>query len=413
MTYKTRWVLSTTLLLVLTSGLLWVFLKPSPTITQKPPKKTQPVLLQQANFKQIPGWNTNHNYRLSLKTFQLSCKVFLKQDPSTAIGTPLIPLTVHDMLKPCQSALKISSKNTTNQQAKQFFETWFTAVIPYQKQAMKGLFTGYYMPLLLGSLVKTDQYAIPIYATPDNLLSIELGLFNPSWQGKHLMARVEGQKVLPYYTRKQINHGAIEHHAPVIAWTTSPIERLNLEIQGSGVVKFPNGESLYLGYAAANGAPYTPIGRVMINKGIFTRDTASMPAIRSYLKSHPQQVDLIIDQNKSFVFFKKLEEKIALGAQGIGLTPGYSLAVDPRWIPLGLPIWLSTTHPDPQKPSHKPLHRLMIAQDTGGAIRGVVRGDVYWGEGARAESIAGNMRNKGYYWILVPKHINIPSFSSE
>lgn len=405
MTFKTRWVLPLAIILIILSSLLWILLKPSHKIPHKPPKKPEPVLLRAVNFEKIPGWNITHNYRASLKTFQQSCQIFSKQAPSTVIGTALIPLTVQDMQKSCQAALKLTNNNLSNQQAKHFFEHWFTAVIPYQKKAIEGLFTGYYMPLLLGSLVKTDQFNIPIYGVPDNLLSIELGLFNRSWEGKHLMARIEGQKVLPYFTRKQINQGAIKNHAPVLAWTTSAIERLNLEIQGSGVVRLSHGEPIYLGYAAANGAPYIPIGRVMINKGIFTRDTASMPAIRAYLKAHPEEVDPIINENKSFVFFKRLKEKIALGAQGIGLTPGYSLAVDPRWIPLGLPIWLSTTHPDPRQTSHQPLNRLMIAQDTGGAIRGVVRGDIYWGEGKRAESIAGNMRNKGYYWILVPKQI--------
>ena len=185
------------------------------------------------------------------------------------------------------------------------------------------------------------------------------------------------------------------------------MDRLNLEIQGSGVVKLPNDDELYLGYATGNGAAYTPVARVLIEQGVLTRDTASMQAIRAYFESHPNKTNAVIHRNKSFVFFRVLEKQIALGAQGVSLTSGYSLAVDRHFVPMGVPIWLSTTHPDKKYHHKRVLQRLMIAQDTGGAIRGMVRGDVYWGAGKRAESIAGRMRNQGQYWFLVPKHVPI------
>jgi membrane-bound lytic murein transglycosylase A len=263
------------------------------------------------------------------------------------------------------------------------------------------------MPLLHGSLVKTSQYNVPIYGLPDNLITVDLSLFFPSWEHKRLVGRVEGQKLVPYYTRAEIDKGVLEKHAPIIVWTDSVFDRLNLEIEGSGVVQLPNGEQIYLGYASGNGAPYTAIGRVLIDQGVLTRDNASMQRIRHYLETHPNKMTSVINRNKSFVFFKILDEQIALGAQGVGLTGGYSLAVDRQWIPMGTPLWLSTTHPDKKHHDKNVLQRLMIAQDTGGAIRGMVRGDIYWGAGDRAERIAGNMRNQGKYWLLIPKHVPI------
>lgn len=185
-------------------------------------------------------------------------------------------------------------------------------------------------------------------------------------------------------------------------WVDNRIDRFFLEIQGSGVVELGSGEKVYVGYAAANGAKYTAIGRVLAKKGVIERKDLSMQAIRSYLEQHPKEMDEVLHQNKSFVFFRILKQQGALGAQGVALTPGYSLAVDRKWIPLGMPIWLDTTHPGVDSKTH-PLQRLMIAQDTGGAINGMVRGDVFWGAGSDATFIAGHMKNSGRYWLLVPK----------
>jgi len=218
-----------------------------------------------------------------------------------------------------------------------------------------------------------------------------------------IVGRIEKGKVVPFYNRAAINKGALRHQAPVLVWVNSHIDRLFLEIQGSGVVKLPNGEKLYLGYEAENGATYTPIGKVLVNRGVLTKEKASMQSIRAYLEAHPDKIESIINENSSFVFFRVLQHSAAMGAQGIELTAGYSLAVDRKWIPLGTPLWLSTTHPDAESDEQHLLQRLMIAQDTGGAIRGQVRGDVFWGYGKKATNIAGLMKNEGHYWLLLPK----------
>jgi membrane-bound lytic murein transglycosylase A len=237
------------------------------------------------------------------------------------------------------------------------------------------------MPQIKGNLKRSAKYNTPIYGLP-----------------KH--------RYLTSYTREQIDRGALKKKAPVIAWIHSPAERLFLEIEGSGVIKLPNGKHLYLGYAGENGAPYTSVAKVMINNGLMSRHTASKKAIMRYLAHHPQQAKRILHKNKSFVFFEDLKKPMALGAQGMALTPGYSLAVDKKWIPLGAPLWLDTKRPDIKKQSNeKQLQRLMIAQDTGGAIRGFKRGDIFWGSGKLATFLGENMKNTGHYWLLLPKHI--------
>lgn len=357
---------------------------------------------RQVNFNQLPGWETAE-FKKSLQTFQTSCRAFVKQDPDRVVGTEKIDLQAKDWQPACHAALKLNPVNEKN--AKLFFQEWFSPVEFYDDKPVRGLFTGYYMPLLKGSYEKTDEYSVPLYELPSNLVNIDLGLFIPHLKNRKIVGRITGNKVVPYYTREQINKGAIKDTAKVLLWIHSPIDRLFLEIQGSGIVELEDGSRVFVGYDGQNGAPYTAIAGVLIKKGIMTKHNASMQAIKRYLEAHPKQIDNVINQNKSFIFFRKLTLDAALGSQGVALTPGYSLAIDREWIPMGAPLWLSTTRPDSKDPNiSKPMQRLMIAQDTGGAIRGKVRGDVFWGGGDRATLIAGHMKNEGHYWLLLPRH---------
>ncbi|STX28330.1 Membrane-bound lytic murein transglycosylase [Legionella beliardensis] len=366
-------------------------------------KKPAPLMLtlREASFAGLPGWN-EANTKKSLSTFQISCKTFLRQDPERDVGSQQIPLKVKDWYPACREALTL--QDATETQARHFFQRWFKPVAFYDKDTVHGLFTGYYQPLLHGSLTKTDEYNVPLYGLPSNLVTINLGAFSPDLANRRIIARIENNQVLPFYTRAEINKGKIKDKAPVLVWINSHIDRVFLEIQGSGIVELPNGERLYVGYAGENGATYTPIAKVLIDRGIMTKDNASMQRIRAYLEAHPKEILPVINRNKSFVFFQTLNHTAAMGAQGVALTPGYSLAVDRKWIPLGTPLWLDTTRPNKNSDNQKPLQRLMIAQDTGGAIRGVVRGDVFWGAGDRATYIAGHMKNEGRYWLLLPRH---------
>lgn len=358
---------------------------------------------RQVGFNQLPGWH-GAQFKKSLTAFQTSCKAFLKQNPDRVVGTTKIDLQIKDWQPACVVALNLDPNN--EQDAKKFFQEWFAPVEFYQGKPVKGLFTGYYMPALKGSYKKTDEYSVPLYEVPKDLVTVNLEDFIPRLKNRKLVGRVVGNKLVPYYTRAQINQGAIHDKAKVLLWIHSPIDRLFLEIQGSGIVDMDDGSRIFVGYDAQNGAPYTAIAGVLIKKGVMTKHTASMQAIKRYLEAHPKQMDKIINQNKSFVFFRKLSLDGALGSQGVTLTPGYSLAIDRNWIPMGAPLWLSTTRPDSTNPDvNKPMQRLMIAQDTGGAIRGKVRGDVFWGGGDKATLIAGHMKNEGHYWLLLPRHV--------
>jgi len=363
--------------------------------------KPVPIQLKPSSFQQLPGWNGAH-VKQSFAAFQRSCNTFMHQAPEQTVGSDQIQLQVKDWLPACRASKTLYP--ITNASTKDFFEKWFQPIEFRQKTTLKGLFTGYYLPQLQGSLTKTAEYSVPIYGLPDNLISVNLRQFGNDFSRHQLIGRLENNKLTPFYTRADINKGAIDKHSPVLAWVNSPIDRLFLGIQGSGMVKLTNGDTLYLGYAGENGAPYTAIAKVLIDKGVMTLSNASMQGIKKYLEAHPDEMDDVLNQNKSFVFFQLLKNSAAMGAQGVVLTPGYSLAVDRKWIPLGAPLWLATTHPTNKSNSHEAvLQRLMIAQDTGGAIRGAVRGDVFWGAGKKATFIAGNMKNKGNYWLLLPR----------
>lgn len=339
--------------------------------------KTKNTTLHQIAFANLPGWD-DADVKKSLVAFQRSCKTFLKQKPTKAVGSQHINLQAKDWHPACGAAIPLTSIDDNT--ARTFFEKWFYPVEFGKQKKLRGLFTGYYMPTIKGNLTKTDEYSTPIYGIPH--------------QTKHLST----------YTREKIDNGDLYKKAPAIAWINSPIERLFLEIEGSGVIQLASGKKIYLGYAGENGAPYTSIGSVLIKKGVLTKDNASKSAIKRYLESQPKKAKSILHKNESFVFFEKLKEPIALGAQGMGLTPGYSLAVDKKWIPLGAPLWLTTSVPNKKNDEKKQqFQRLMVAQDTGGAITGLMRGDIYWGSGKKATYLGEHMKNEGHYWLLLPK----------
>jgi membrane-bound lytic murein transglycosylase A len=367
-----------------------------------PFKNNKPEIhVKSVAFSKLPGWGAT-DLLPSFTTFLRSCEAFSQKSPSQEVGSPIIHLKASDWQRVCVAAKKLGTPYT-QKQIHTFFETWFHPVVFFDNKPVKGLFTGYYVPTIKGSLTKTSTYSVPIYGVPDDLITIHLSDFDPTFKHRLLMGRVIGQhRLIPYHTTKEINHGAITKHAPVIAWVKSPVDRLFLQIQGSGIITLSNGEHMHLDYAAQNGAPYTAIGRVLIERGALTKKTTSMQSIRHYLETHPEEMNDILNQNQSFVFFKRSNQTGAIGWQGKVLTPGYSLAIDLNWVPIGTPIWLNTTLPNVNNQQPQPFRRLMIAQDTGGAIRGPVRGDVFWGAGEKATSIAGIMQQRGYYWLLLP-----------
>ncbi|MFY7697722.1 MAG: murein transglycosylase A [Legionella sp.] len=357
------------------------------------------ITIKKVAFSKLPDWQNSH-IKQSFDTFKISCRTLLKLDPKKFVGSASIDLKAEDWHPACKAALSLEKED--NKTIRYFFESFFAPVTFYQHKQIRGLFTGYYLPELAGSLTKTDEFNVPLYSTPKHLITVDLGLFDQQLKfHRKLVGRLVGNKLLPFYTRQEINNGALVNEGHAIAWIKSEVDRQFLEIEGSGVIKLGDGSEMYVGYDAENGAPYVSIAKILIDMGAMTADNASMQHIRQFFKSHPEKVDAVLNQNKSFVFFAP--QSAAMGAQGVALTPGYSLAVDRKWIPLGAPIWLMTTIPHRNSGQHTQFNRLMIAQDTGGAIRGPVRGDVYWGAGASATYIAGHMKNNGFYWLLLPK----------
>jgi len=359
--------------------------------------------LKAVSFQALSSWTDTDKTR-SLTAFLKSCHVFARRNLQTEVGSHLIPMKAGDWSQVCQAAQAL--KDPTSAMLTTFFQTWFTPVGIYEKtKLVEGLFTGYYVPLFEGRKTRSETFSVPLYGVPDNLLTIDLGNFNPHWKGRRLIGRLVGHQVLPFHTREAIDGGAIKENAPVIVWLNNVFDRLVFEIQGSGVVRLEDGSLIFLGYAGENGAPYRAIANVLIQQGVMNRDNASMSRIRSYFEAHPETMRQVLNQNESFVFFTAMKQREAVGSQGTELTPGYSLAVDLHFIPIGTPLWLNTRQPNMHDNQDIPFHRLMIAQDTGGAIRGIVRGDVFWGEGEEAETMAGNMRHPGDYILLLPKTV--------
>ncbi|MCR9192517.1 MAG: MltA domain-containing protein [Gammaproteobacteria bacterium] len=404
MTQRSKFILLTIGIVALCAALVFYWQTPKhPSIPTQPeliPEPVETVILKPASFSELPGWSTTQTLK-SLEAFQLSCQRLIHLKPTRPVGNEWLPLQAKDWFRPCRAALKL--KSPSEQKAKSFFETWFQPQTFVKEQPIVGLFTGYYAPQIAASLQKTEAYPTPIYGVPKDLIVIKLNDFDPALPARKLMGHIKHNRMKPYYSRAEIDQGAIKHTAPVIAYVRNPIDRLFLEIQGSGTLKFEDGSQANLGYAGKNGLSYTAIGRVLIRRGILNSKTVSMQNIQKYLESHPAERNNIINKNRSFVFFKTMTEEGAYGTQGAKLTPGYSLAVDPSWVPLGMPIWLNTTRPDSELNTNHPLNRLMIAQDTGGAIKGTVRGDVFWGNDNQAAAIAGKMKNHGRYWLLTPK----------
>lgn len=283
-----------------------------------------------------------------------------------------------------------------------FFEESFT---PYQvfnpDGSSQGLITGYYEPRLTGSRIKTDRFRYPLYAVPDDMLTIDLSEVYPQLKGMRLRGRLQDRRIVPYYNRAEIDNGKTSLQGRELFWVEDVVDLFFLQIQGSGRIELPDGSLVKVGYAEQNGHPYVSIGKKLVEMGELKLEEASMQGIKNWAQQYPEKLDALLAQNPSYVFFRELPNELSapLGALGVPLTEAYSIAVDPRTIPLGSPVFLATTYPN----TSEPLNRLMLAQDTGGAIKGAVRADFFWGFGEQAGAQAGRMKQSGQMWVLFPK----------
>ncbi|MDH3689156.1 MAG: MltA domain-containing protein [Gammaproteobacteria bacterium] len=301
----------------------------------------------------------------------------------------------------CSSATEID--NPTDSVTRQFFETHF---VPHRLRGVRGkrrgLITGYYEPLLWGSLEQTDRFRYPIYRRPDDLLHIELGELFPDLKNRRVRGRLVGNKVVPYHDRATIEGdiGPLKGHE--LLWVDNAEDLFFLHIQGSGRVRLPDGRIVGVGYADQNGYAYTSIGRVLADQGELELEEVSLFTIRDWLRTNSDRSVELLSQNQSYVFFSLREEtqQGPIGSFQVPLSAERSIAVDPQTVPLGVPIWLDTSLPGDSK---TPYRHLVFAQDTGGAIKGHIRADLFWGMGPRAELMAGTMKQPGRLYVLLPK----------
>ena len=288
-----------------------------------------------------------------------------------------------------------------------FFERRFTPWrIESSTGSQSGLITGYYEPLLKGGLAHKPG-RVPFYSAPEDLLTLDVGSLYPELKGRRVRGRLQGKTVVPYWSRADIGAGKLTGNPKVLAWADDAVEALFMEVQGSGRILLEDGSTLRLGYADQNGHPYKSIGRWLVDQGELTLDQASMQSIRAWAQAHPERLQEMLNANPSQVFFRLLpaNDDGPVGALNVPLVAEASVAVDPKFVPLGAPLYLATTRPN----SGRAMNRLVHAQDTGGAIAGPVRADFFWGFGAEPGELAGRMKQQGQVWLLWPKEAPLPS----
>jgi membrane-bound lytic murein transglycosylase A len=265
--------------------------------------------------------------------------------------------------------------------------------------AYEGLFTGYYEIEIKGSRKRTDKFKYPIYARPKDLIDVSLGKFDQRLPRRKIFGKEKNGSLVRYLTRAQIENQDLSNSTDILAWGDNLTDLFFLQIQGSGRLLLPDNQVMQIGYAANNGHPYTAIGRILIKRGLIAKEDLSMQTIRSWLSANPSKVEELFNHNARYIFFRELPEVGVLGALGVKLTPKSSIAIDPNFIPLGAPVWISTSLPD----TEEPLQKLMISQDTGAAIKGPVRADIFFGSGSAAADVAGRMKQTGELFIFLPK----------
>ena len=362
-----------------------------PAISGKPEEVRLPdySLLKPGNWEDLEGINDD-NLSLSWAAWLQGCSTLRNKQPWQLA---------------CEAAATVDASNKAAVQ--QYFRNYFSV---YQATnadgSSTGLITGYYEPLLKGSRVKTDRYRYPLYSKPTDLITVELSSIYPELANKRIRGRLTGNKLIPYYNRGEIEIEPSPLQGTELLWVDDIIELFFLQIQGSGLVILENGEQVHVGYADQNGQSYQSIGRLLIQRGELTADKASMQGIKNWARNNIDKVRELLNSNPSYVFFRELPAGLPgpLGALGVPILAERVVAIDPRYVPLGAPVFLATTYPN----SSKPLNRLMMAQDTGGAIKGGVRADFFWGAGNEAGKLAGAMKQPGKIWVLLPKEFLLP-----
>lgn len=330
------------------------------------------LVLKPTSFGALAGWEDDR-FSEALPVFLRSCAKL--PEGSSASGSLIEKITINasDWQESCDAALAMEGK--PDSEIRQFFESQFMPFEVWNNDTREGLFTGYHEIDLTGNWQPSERYKVPLY---------------------------KNVKDTPSYDRKAIDAGALTGRGQELLYVDDPVKAFFLHIQGSGRVLLEDGQVVRVGYAGQNGYPYVAIGRTLIEQGEIEKKDMSARAIKSWLYAHPDQAQAMMENNPSYVFFRQIEGEGPIGAEGVPLTSERSLAVDKRFMAYGLPIWLETDYPETPAYSPVPFRKLLITQDTGGAIRGPVRGDVFFGNGDKAEMLAEYMKNTGRYSVLLP-----------
>jgi len=354
-------------------------------------------------FDALPGWRAADS-RAALMAFQRSCLTLLQLPPKRFMGGVGYAGNVGDWRSSCAAAERLGRGGTA---AREWFEAWF---VPFSAGAgpdRRALFTGYYEPDIQASRTQHGAYGVPIYGLPRDLVTADLGLFRGNLAGIRVSGRVEDQRLVPFPARETIDATGLSD-APVLLYAKDAVDVFFLQIQGSGRAHLDDGTQLRLGYAGQNGRPYTPIGRTLLRERAVDREHLSMQSIRAWLESHPSAAMHTMESDESYVFFRTLplgDPKVGSpGSEGVPLTPEASIAVDADTHALGVPMFVSAKAPSADLTDGvAPFNRLCVAQDTGGAIKGDLRADIFWGYGKQAGAIAGRMKSAGALYVLLPK----------
>jgi membrane-bound lytic murein transglycosylase A len=384
--------------LALAAALVLAGCVPPPVVAPPAPPNAQ---YRAATFADLPGWNDDAQAK-AWPAFRIGCRTLVARAKTQALWQDA-----------CGKADGVDGAD--NAAVRRFFEDNFT---PYRIVSSdgsdRGLVTGYYEPLLHGSRTRSDTYPAPLFAPPDDLLTVELAELYPELRGKRVRARLDGRRVVPYWTRADIEAGRADTRGKALVFVSDPVDAFFVQIQGSGRVALDDGTTMRIGYADQNGQPFRSVARVLIDRGELGVGEASMQAIRAWGRGHPEKLPALLDENPSYVFFREvppptpgsLEASIdgPIGSLGVPLLAARTIAVDTRSVPLGAPVYIETTEPV----TGSALARLVLAQDTGGAIRGPIRADFFWGFGDEAGQQAGRMREQGAMWLLWPKGAKPP-----
>ena len=354
------------------------------------------VILEKTKFSKINNWDDD-DFEEIIPVFAKNCEAITKIN-KTYIYDSQIKIPTKDYKEICRI---FSNKDIdSSRQMRKFIEGNFTPYLVISNTGHTGKFTSYYEASIRASYEKTEEYQYPIYGKPNDLIEINLQDFDKNLPATRLVGRISSSKMLPYYSRAEIENNGID--APILMWGDSLVDIHFMQIQGSAIAEMTDGSEVRIGFADSNGHKFKGIGSILLEKGRIKSGEVSMPKIREWLQDNPKIAPKYMAENKRFIFHRITDADGPVGALGVSLSAGRSIAVDNKYIPLGAMMWLNTKDPDNEN-----IEKIVFAQDIGNAIKGVVRGDYFWGHGENALYYAGRMNSSGSYYILVPKKSHI------